>query len=194
MKRLLGLLIASILTFSYFTSTTYAAPSEQSTANYLMEYAGRFMERRTQPLVDESAWVIVPLTVDSTNSVSRFLNEGAIRESQAIYYIEAIAAEELDKWRDYFVKQWGGYSHFDIELTLLNYEVSADNAVLTVLEFTKLFFAEQQLRDAMEHTGWQYKHNFVFERDSSDWVLVSQEVITNKPMRPLTEPGVAPPE
>jgi len=186
MKRLLGLLMALVLVFSFYSSTVYAVPSEQSTADYLMEYISRFMERRTQPLV-EPTHSIVPISVDATNGISRFGIESEIRESQAIFSYEVETAEEMSNWRDLFVLQWGGYTHFDMELTLLQYDISTNNAVLLVREFTKLYFAEQQGSDP-EFTSWAFDRTFIFERDASDWVLVEQSLINDSPFSPLNEP------
>ena len=187
MKRVLCFLMASILAFSYFSITVNAVPSEQSTANYLMEYVGRFMERRTQPLVNEPTRAVAPIVVDSTNSVSRFVSDSEIRESQAIFSYEVETAEELSSWRDLFVLRWGGYTHFDIELTLLSYNIGTDNAVLLVSEFTRLHFAEYETLN-MDFTAWRYNRIFVFERDASDWVFVRQVIIKDSPISPPNEP------
>ena len=168
--KLLRLLMASIFVFSFFTSIAHAVPSEQGTADCLMEYVNRFMERRNQPLV-KSTQAIVPLVVNTENRLSWFGNETIIKESQAIFSREVETAKELSHWRDFYVLQWGGYSHFDMELTLLTYDISTDNAILSVRELTKLYFAKE-LGPNLEYTAWQINRIFVFERDASDWVLV----------------------
>jgi len=170
----------------FFTTTVYAESSEQETAGYFMEYVGRFMERRTRPLVNDSAREIVPLVVDPANSVSRFEHE-SIGESQGIFATEVEAVEELSNWRDYFVLAWGGYSCFDIGLTLLKYDIGTDKAVLLVREFTKLYFAED-LGPNLDYTAWQYNRVFTFERDGSGWALVSLTLIKESPFSPLNEP------
>jgi hypothetical protein len=176
-KKFLAVWLAVILIISFFTLTVYAVSAEQNTADYLMEYIGHFMQRRTAPLVEPTQAI---LTLVSKNGI-------AVKESQDIFSYEVKAAKELSSWRDLFVLEWGGYSHFDIELTLLSYDICADNAVLLVCESTKLYFAKE-LGPNLEYTAWKFNRIFVFEKVAYDWILVLQDIISDSPILPPNEP------
>lgn len=190
--RIVSLLLTVVLLMSAFV-TPFGTTQEKDGAltqpevshefetlliSELLLFAEDFVERRNTKMVGAMN--------RSQKSFGRLDNRTAY-ESVNKFAAEQTKLHELNVRRD-LLREWGeAYTDSHTELTLLRVDIQDNMATLDVEEFSKLYY-EKIRGDEPDYTAWVAQRRFVFLNGATGWELVSQELLNNSDLVPITEP------